>query len=187
MLLRRTVFTLGLAAAASLALIGSTHAQSHTIGPVLLTVTGDVSNANRGAFDPDQDKFFGYNEVEFTSAKGFDFNALSSMDMVKVNADFPKGADVHVFEGPLLADVLKAAGANGEMVTMQALDGYAIEVPLKELVEAGAVVALKRDGTHLSIGGFGPTHIVFPRADRADLADMPDDNWIWSIFHIKVQ
>lgn len=187
MLLRRTVLTLALAAMASLPVIGASHAQSHTIGPVLLTVTGAVGNANRGAFDPEEDKFFGYNEVEFSSAKGFDYNELSSLDMVKVNADFPKGANVYEYEGPLLADVLKAAGAEGEMVTMQALDGYAIEVPLKELVDAGAVVALKRDGTHLGIGDYGPTHIVFPRADRADLADMPDDNWIWSIFHIKVE
>ena len=107
--------------------------------------------------------------------------------MVKIKADFPKGGDVHEYEGPLLVDVLKAAGAEGDTVTIQALDGYAVEMPLAEAVANGAVVALKRNGEPLSIGGFGPTHVVFPRADRADLADMPDDNWIWSIFHIKVE
>ena len=155
-------------------------------GPVLLTVTGSVMNSNRGAFDPAKDKFFGYNEVEFSQAMQFDFDALEALDTVKVNADFPKGEKVHSFEGPLLVDVLKAAGASGEMVTMQALDGYAIEVPLQELSAKGAVVALKRNGEAFAIGGFGPTQIVFPRADRDDLKEMPDDNWIWSIFHISV-
>ena len=156
-------------------------------GTVLLTVTGSVENPTRGAYDPDSDKFFGYNEVEFSKAAQFDFDALTALDNVKVKADFPKGRQVHEFEGPLLVDVLKAAGATGEMVTMQALDGYAIEVSLTELEAKGAVIALKRDGVAFGIGDFGPTQIVFPRAERADLKDMTDDNWIWSIFHISVE
>lgn len=176
------------AAALSLGLLlgPALHAEDKIGGTVLLTVTGEVMNPNRGGYNPETDKFFGYNEVEFAKAAQFDFEALEGLDMVKVNADFPKGATVFEFEGPLLVDVLKAAGATGETVTIQALDGYAIEVPLEELKAAGAVLALKRDGEAFGIGGFGPTQIVFPRADRADLSDMPDDNWIWSIFHIAV-
>lgn len=161
-------------------------AEETSQGTVLLTVTGALDNPTRGGFDPDSDKFFGYSEVEFSKAAQFDYEGLTALDMKKVSADFPKGRQIHEFEGPLLIDVLKAAGATGETVTMQALDGYAIEVPLKELEEAGAVVALKRDGVAFGIGDFGPTQIVFPRAERADLKDMPDDNWIWSIFHISV-
>ena len=84
-------------------------------------------------------------------------------------------------------DVLAAAGAEGEMVTVQAMDGYAVEVPLAGDGRKGAVVALERDGKALGIGGFGPTQIVFPRAERADLEDMPDDWWIWQIYHISVE
>lgn len=162
------------------------HADS-AAGPILLTVTGAVNNPNRGGYDPDTDKFFGYNEVEFDKAAQFDFDALAALSMQKVMADFPKGRQVHAYEGPLLADVLRAAGATGDKVTVQALDGYAVEVSMEELIRQGAVVALKRDGEMFGIGDFGPTQIVFPRAERADLADMSDDNWIWSIFHINVQ
>ncbi len=83
--------------------------------------------------------------------------------------------------------MLAAAGAEGETVTIQAMDGYAVEAPATELVDKGAVVALARDGKALGIGGFGPTQIVFPRAERPDLAAMPDDWWIWQIYHIKVE
>ena len=171
----------------AMAIGGPAWAQSEPTGPVLLTVTGAVENANRGAYDPDTDKFFEFNDVDFAKAKQFDFDALSSLETVKIKADFPKGGDIHEYEGPLLSDVLAAAGADGQTVTIQALDGYAVEMQLDEAVAQGAVVALKRNGAPLSIGGFGPTHVVFPRAERDDLADMPDDNWIWSIFHIKVE
>lgn len=156
-------------------------------GPILLTVTGNVENPNRGGYDADNDKFFGYNEVEFSAAREFDLEALKDLNMVTIKADFPKGRQVHSFEGPLLVDVLKAAGANGETVVVQALDGYAVEVPFDEMIANGAVVALKRNGASFGIGDFGPTQIVFPRAERAELAEMPDDHWVWSIFHISVK
>jgi len=83
--------------------------------------------------------------------------------------------------------VLAAAGATGQTVTIQALDGYAVEAPLAEMIAQGAIVATSRDGAPLGIGDFGPTWVVFPRADRADLKDMSDDRWIWSIFHIHIE
>jgi hypothetical protein len=155
--------------------------------PILLTVTGAVENPNRGGYDAETDKFFGYFDVEFDKAHALDCRSLRGMAIQSVRADFPKGRQVHTYEGPLLADVLAAAGANGQTVTVQALDGYAVEVPMADLVAAGAVVALSRDGHPFGIGDFGPTQIVFPRADRADLADMSDDWWVWSIFHIRVE
>ena len=156
-------------------------------GPVLLTVTGEITETNRGPVDPDEDKLFIFNDVSFEKAKEFDLAALEKLPQAVVHADFPKGGAETEFSGPLLADVLAAAGAEGEMVTVRAMDGYAVEVPLDEMVAKGAVVALERDGKALGIGGFGPTQIVFPRAERADLKDMPDDWWIWQIYHISVE
>jgi len=156
-------------------------------GPVLLTVSGEISEPNRGPVNPEQDKLFIFNEVSFQRAKEFDLSALEKLPQAVVHADFPKGGAETEFSGPLLADVLAAAGAEGKMVTVRAMDGYAVEVPLEEMVGKGAVVALERDGKALGIGGFGPTQIVFPRAERADLADMPDDWWIWQIYHISVE
>jgi len=156
-------------------------------GPVLVTVSGAVENPNRGPIDPDMDKLFVFTDVSFDKAMEFDLATLQGLPQVTVSADFPKDGPTVAFSGPKLADVLGAAGAEGEMVTVQAMDGYAVEVPMSEMVDKGAVVALSRDGKPLGIGGFGPTQIVFPRAERADLAEMPDDWWIWSIYHISVE
>jgi hypothetical protein len=156
-------------------------------GPVMLTVTGAVEHSNRGPVDPELDKLFAFNEVDFEKAVEFDLGTLQALPQTTVKADFPKGGDTVEFSGPTLSDLLSAAGATGGTVTVQAMDGYAVEVPVEEMVGKGAVVALARDGKPLGIGGFGPAQIVFPRAERADLAEMPDDWWIWQIFHIKVE
>lgn len=156
-------------------------------GPVLVTVSGAVSNANRGPVNAEVDKLFEFTDVTFEKAHEFDLDALEALPQVRIRADFPRGGRIIEFEGPLLADVLSAAGAEGETVTIQAIDGYAVDVPMAEMMDKGAVVALRRDGKSLGIGGFGPTQIVFPRAERDDLSEMPDDWWIWSIYHIRVE
>ncbi len=158
-------------------------------GSVILTVAGNISVPTREASYEEVDKFFYYNNIEFESASQFDYSRLLALPQTSVKADFPMGDEghIHTFKGPLLSDVLDAAGATGEIVTLVALDGYAIEVPLADLVEKGAVLALSRDDIPFGIGDFGPTHLVFPRAERFDLADMNDDWWIWSIYFIRVE
>lgn len=156
-------------------------------GPVLLTVTGEVTAPNRGPVDPEYDKLLVFNDAKFERAREFGLADLESLPQQSVKTDFPKGGPETVFSGPLLGDVLDASGARGETVTIQAIDGYAVEVPATELIAKGAVVATRRDGEPFGIGNFGPTQIVFPRGDRAELKDMPDDLWIWQIYRIDVR
>jgi len=174
-----------LALAAALALGAA--APAFADGPALLTVTGEITDPNRGPVDPETDKLFLFNEVSFEKAKEFDLGSLEKLPQTTVHADFPKGEATAEFSGPLLKDVLAAAGADGKTIMVQAMDGYAIEAEVDDLVAKGAVLALERDGKALGIGGLGPTQIVFPRAERPDLADMSDDLWIWQIYHIKVE
>lgn len=156
-------------------------------GTVILTLTGNVALPTRKGSSEEVDKFFYYNDLEFSKAAQFDFSALKSLPQTQIKADFPKGGPIYTFEGPLLGDVLNAAGATGETVTIRALDGYSVDIPTDEAIEKGAVVALLRDGIPFAIGDFGPTHVVFPRADRAELSEMNDDWWVWSIYSINVE
>ena len=156
-------------------------------GTVILTVTGNISMPSRGASSQDVDKFFSFNDISFESAAQFDVAGLLALPQISVKADFPKGGQVYTFEGPLLKNVLEAAGATGDQITIRALDGYAVDIPLTGAVASGAILALSRDGIPFAIGDFGPAHVVFPRAERADMADMPDDWWVWSIYHIHVE
>ena len=176
-------FLLAIAAAATLA----TAVPVAAGGPVLLTVTGEITNSNRGPSDPDSDKLFAFNDVSFDKAMVFDADALAAFQQIEVSTDFPKGGPMVTFSGPALADVLAAAGATGDTVTIRAMDGYAVEVPTEDMLGSGAVLAMSRDGQAFGIGDFGPTQVVFPRAERPDLKDMPDDWWVWQIYHIVVE
>ena len=171
-------------AAAALALMAG---QALAAGPVVLTVTGAVENTNRDAINPDFDKLFVFNDTSFDKAMEFDLEGLAALPQTTVRTDFPLGGDLVEYSGPALAEVLSAAGATGDTVTVQALDGYAVDVPYTEMIDKGAVLALSRDGTPLGIGSFGPAQIVFPRGEREDLAEMPDDWWVWQIYHISVK
>ncbi len=179
---RRTLMLTALAAT----LAAPLSAQTPLRGPIILTISGNIANPSRGPVG-DADKFFAYNEVAFEAAAQFDYAALQGIGMTTIKADFPMGGDVHEFQGPLLGDVLAAAGATGSTVTVKALDGYQVDLDLAEAVANGAVIALKRDGMPFALGDYGPTHLVFPRAERADLADMNDDTWIYSIYYINVE
>jgi len=179
---RRTLILTALAAT----LAAPLSAQTPLRGPIILTISGNVANPSRGPVG-EADKFFSYNEVTFDAAAQFDYAALQGIGMKTIKADFPMGGDVHEFQGPLLADVLAAAGATGNTVTVKALDGYQVDLNLAEAVANGAVIALKRDGMPFALGDYGPTQLVFPRAERADLAGMNDDTWIYSIYYINVE
>lgn len=155
--------------------------------PVLVTVTGAIGNTNRGPMDPDWDKLFLFNGIEFEAAHALTLDALQEMPQTTVRADFPMGGEVQDFTGIAVTDLLEAAGATGDSVFFQALDGYAVEMSVDEIAAKGAILALERNGEPLAIGGIGPAMVAFPRAEREDLADMNDDAWIWQVFHIRVE
>jgi hypothetical protein len=156
-------------------------------GPVILTVTGKIAHTNRGPFDEKADAFFKNQQVTFARAAAFDLAMLEALGMRTVRADYPQAGPLHSFEGPLLRDVLKAVGASGDTVKVSALDGYTQEIPMRELEQWPVILALKQDGAHLALGGFGPSRVVFPRHEIPALADRNDDQWVWGVVHIVAE
>ncbi|MRX51847.1 hypothetical protein GI374_15750 [Paracoccus sp. S-4012] len=155
--------------------------------PALVTVSGAVGNTNRAPVDPLRDKLFVDNGNDFDRAHAFTLEALRALPQTTVRADFPLGGEVFEFSGPSFEALLEAAGASGETVTVQALDGYTAEIGSDELRANGAILALDMGGEPLDIGGLGPAMVAYPRAEREDLAGMNDDTWVWQVFHVGVE
>lgn len=178
-----------LAVALLLAWTGPAQAQSLKApsGPVILTVTGAVAITNRGPFDENKDIFLKNQQIKFQRAAAFDLAMLEALAQRTVEADYPEGGPLHKFEGPLLRDVLKAAGADGRAIKVLAIDGYNQEIELREVEQWPILLAIKEDGAYLSLGGFGPTRVVFPRRDIPALANRNDDKWVWGVVHIAVE
>lgn len=183
------------AAVATAAIPGSALAKPAAgAGPVLLTVTGAIGKGNRGALDPALDQLLKKHGVKFDKAHTFDARALAALPAVGIRPTLEYDAKPHALHGPLLTEVVKAAGAtlgdNGRLL-LRAIDGYAATVTAAEARKYRFIVATRIDGRPLPLGGLGPQWAVY-EADRfADMAARPLNERFgacpWGLYHIEVQ
>lgn len=156
-------------------------------GPVVLTVHGNITSTNRGGVNDFEDAFFKFGDVKFDKAAAFDRAMLEKLGMKKLAVKYDTWPARYTFEGPLLADVLKAAGAKGGSIRVFAIDGYGAEIPMTDLEKYPVLLALKANGRWLGLGDRGPTWVVYPREDFAALKQQDDAKWVWSAIRIEVQ
>lgn len=154
--------------------------------PVILTVYGEVSDTDRGPVDPGLEPLFSRYGMDFDAARSFTFSGLSAMAQTDITVTYPEGGEPQRFTGPLVRDVLAAAGAEGELAIVSAFDGYQREIPAARFDGHDVILALTRNGEPLAIGGFGPAILVWPRDDDAALAGQNDDDWVWGVFAIEI-
>lgn len=91
------------------------------------------------------------------------------------------------FEGPSMRDVLAIAGLEAvERIRAVAANDYAVEIPVSELLTYDVVLAMRMNGTPLSLRDKGPLWIVFPR-DAHDALEDPVYNayWVWQLIRIE--
>ena len=161
-------------------------------GPALLTVTGAIGKANRGALDPVLDQMMVKQKLAFDKAHAFDYAALAAMPATTIKPTVEYDKKVHTLSGPLLADVLKAAGApeNGKLA-MRAVDGYAPAISMADARKYRYIVATQLDGKPMPLGGLGPLWAVYDADRFPDMAAKPIDQRFalcpWGLYHIEVQ
>ena len=156
-------------------------------GPVVLTIHGNIANSNRGPVDPFLDAFFQFGNVKFDRAAAFDRAMLEKLGMHKLRAKYETWPVWLDFEGPLLRDVVKAAGAKGQGIRVFAIDNYGAEIPLADTEKYDIVLALKANGRWLGLGDRGPTWVVYPRDQHPELKAQDDAKWVWSAIRIEVE
>ena len=180
-------------ASASLPALAQGNAAKDLRGPALLTVTGAGVRPNRGPFDPVLDQMMGKQKLGFERAHAFDYAALAALPAVTIRPTLEYDQKRHRLSGPLLLDVLKAAGVRDDQLklAMRAVDGYAPTLTLDEARKYRYIVATQLDGRPMPLGGLGPLWAVY-EADRfPDMAARPVDqrfgNSPWGLYHIAVE
>ncbi len=168
---------------------GAAHAACSAQGTgVVLTVSGAVAEPNRGAFDEKVDVFHKLRGNKWEKAREFSVDALKALPQKEVVGYMAYDAAFLPYQGPALADVLKAAGAAGTAaVSVQALDGYEVEVTPDVLAADQPIVALCRDGKPLPIGGLGPLVVVVPTQGGVPPSEDQGARQVWGLFHIGVK
>lgn len=159
-----------LALMASAALIGGPAlALDKPAGEPVLTVKGAVTETNDGA-----------NAV-------FDMKMLEALKGRSAKMETPWTEGEVEFSGPLLREVLKAAGAKGKTLKVIALNDYSADVPMEDADALDTMLASKMNGTEMSVRDKGPLMLVYPfDLDKGLYNEKYFSRSVWQIKEIEV-
>lgn len=155
-------------------------------GMAILTIAGAIGESNRGPVDEFEDGFFKYQERKFDKAFALDREMLEALPQREVTAKATNWTKPYKLKGPLLADVLKLAGAQGKGATFYALDGYGSAFTAEELAAKEWVLAISADGKPLGLGGLGPLWMAYDVPGEPTLSD-GDAKWPWAVYYVEVE
>lgn len=102
----------------------------------------------------------------------FDLSALQRLAQRKIVSATPWYSSVSEFTGPLLRDVLQAAGASldgGTALRCTALNDYRVEIPLDDVRRFDVVVAHLFNGKPMSVREKGPLFVIYPFDEQPQL------------------
>lgn len=114
---------------------------------------------------------------------------LAKLEVHRYKAVLPGGdGAVQDVAGPLVRDVLAAAGVTGTKITARALDGYELDIPMEDVQNFDVLAATEVDGKPLSVRDRGPAWIVYPTVDHPELKDaLYEARSVWQIKELIVE
>lgn len=140
-----------LALSALLLFSGLSLALDKPVGPAVLRISGLVTQPN------------------MQQQAVFDMAMLQALPQHSFTTQTPWYAEPVKFTGPLLRDVLAAAGAKGEGITAIALNDYRTEIPFSDAIKYDLIVAILMNGQPMPVREKGPLFLVYPFDSKAEL------------------
>lgn len=139
-------------------------------GPVVLTISGNITQVNAG-----QTAVFSMAMLE----------ALPQHTFTAKTPWYPKPMQ---FTGPLLRDLLTAAGASGTKVMTTGLDDYKTEIPVADTKTYNMIVARLINGKPMSVREKGPLFLLYPFDARPELqTERYYNRCTWQLIKLTVQ
>lgn len=140
------------------------------IGPVVLTISGKVAQPNSG------------------QQAVFDMKMLEKLPQKSFTTQTPWYPQPVSFTGPLLRDVLAAAGARGTKITAVALNDYKTEIPFDDVTRHEVIVARLMNDRPMPVREKGPLFIMFPFDTKAELrSETYYNRAAWQLSTLRVQ
>lgn len=139
-------------------------------GEVILSIEGKIDRTN----------------AEDTAQ--FDRAMLEHIGTTSFVTSTPWYDDLVKFEGVPLDALLETVGANGTEMTAIALNDYRATLPIADIGEHGAILALKMDGKYMEIRDKGPLFIVYPYdSDPALAAQEYYARSVWQVSRLVIR
>lgn len=138
-------------------------------GDVVLTITGNIDNTNADG------------------AATFDLAMLEALAGRSATMETPWTTGATTFEGPLLAAVIEAAGGHGKRLLVKALNDYSAEVPIEDATALETILAVKMNGSPMSVRDKGPLFLIYPFDKKPELYNEKYfSRSVWQIREIEV-
>ncbi len=99
----------------------------------------------------------------------FDMAALAAMPQRHHTTQTPWFDRPRKFTGPLLRDVIAAAGGTGATLQCVALNDYRVEIPREDANRFDVIVARLLDDQPMTVRAKGPLFVMYPFAENTDL------------------
>ena len=186
-------FLAGAAAVAALPAAPSAWAKEAQAAPALLTVGGEVGKTNRGPLDKVRDQMMGKHGQQFSRAMAFTAADLQRMPASRFRVTLEYDGQPHQVSGPLVETVLKAAGVDLRAplrVTLWAVDGYSVPLPITTVRDNRMIVATHLDGQPMALGGLGPQWAIHDADKLPAFKDKPLNERFascpWGLYFIGV-
>ncbi len=138
-------------AALLMACVLSANALPPAEGRVILTLSGRVAEKNT------------------SNAAVFDLAMLEKLPQRSFTTLTPWYQQPVKFTGPLLRDVLAAAGAAGSVLKAVALNDYQTSIPIDDLTKHDVILAHRMNDSLIPIQTKGPLFIVYPYDSKKEL------------------
>ncbi|MGO4853426.1 oxidoreductase [Phaeovulum sp. W22_SRMD_FR3] len=119
-------------------------------GPIVLTVTGDISVTNQDG------------------AAVFDDAMLATLPAISFTTTTNWTEGAHEFSGPALSTVLAALGAGPGIVDAKAANDYAVYFEPAEIGTDAPIITRLIDGKTFSLRDNGPLWVLYPYDSSAD-------------------
>lgn len=111
--------------------------------------------------------------------------ALPQHELTEQPTNFPNAMR---FRGPLLADVLKLAGAESGDALLTALDDYKVSITRDEMTLHAPILAVDLDGAPLAGHDFGPYFVMWPFKEKPEIDNETfQSKAIWQVIRIEMQ
>ncbi len=120
----------------------------------------------------------------------FDMAALAALPQHSVVTSTPWYSRPRQFTGPLLRDVLQAAGAQttATRLRLTALNDYRVDIPVADVQAYDVILARLRDGQPMAVRDKGPLFVMYPFDSVADLRTAVHySRAIWQVHSLEVQ
>jgi hypothetical protein len=139
-------------------------------GKTLLTVTGKIRETNAA------------DRMEFDRA------LLEQLGLSKLTTSTPWTEGERAFVGVPFARLLDAIGATGSTVRATAANDYVVDIPISNLREANAFLAMNMDGKQLRLRDKGPLWIIYPWSQRPELNRIELHSYaVWQLQSLHIE